>query len=266
MERIKILVDKTLDEDTALILSEYADVEIMDTSNLKSEKLFDVNVLCIRTNTIINKEYLENTPKLKIIATATTGTNHIDIRQTGKRGIAILDAKGANADSVADYVFRILFEVTDDAYYTNKILRENPNLFLKLKKENKRRELGSLSIGIIGLGNVGSRVARRAKAFGMDVKAYDPYVSGAENTLEEVLGCDIVSVHAELTDETRGMMTYDVLSMLREDVIFINAARAEIIEEEALNALLSERKNMHAIIDVFRDEPMLCSIIWIIAQ
>jgi D-3-phosphoglycerate dehydrogenase len=171
------------------------------------------------------------------------------------KGIELIDAKGANADSVADYVFRILFQVTDDAYYTNKLLKEKPELFSKLKKENIRRELGSLSMGIIGLGNIGKRVARRAVAFGMTVKAYDPYVSDARNNLEEVLKCDIVTIHAELTDETRGMINTEELSFLKEDVILINAARSEIINEDALIQLLNKNQHMHFIVDVFCNEP-----------
>jgi D-3-phosphoglycerate dehydrogenase len=248
----QVFIDKTIDLLAATLLSEHCDVKIIDTTRISKEEIINADILCIRTNTIINEEYLQDAKNLKIIATATTGINHIN---TDIKDITLIDAKGANADSVADYVFRMLFQITDDAHYTNKLLKDNPEMFLKLKKENKRKELASLSLGIIGLGNIGKRVAKRAIAFGMNVLAYDPYVDDAKNTLEEVLKCDIVTIHAELTNETYGMITTDKLKLLKENAILINAARAEIINEEALIQVLKENTNMHFIVDVFTNEP-----------
>jgi phosphoglycerate dehydrogenase-like enzyme len=256
MEKTKprVLVDKTIDLQTSIILSTHAEVEVTDTTKL-SEELQEAEILCIRTNTQINEEYLEHAKKLKIIATATTGTNHIDKQAVNKRGIKIIDAAGANADSVADYVFRMLFHAIDDVHYANEELKNNPEKFTQIKKSNNRCELASLSIGIIGFGAIGTRVARRAEAFSMKYYAYDPYVEDAKNTLKEVLECDIVTVHAELTDETKNMLNEEKLALLKKDAILINAARSEIIDEDELIKILKKNKDMKLIADVFQSEP-----------
>lgn len=250
-----ILIDKTLHEEAAEILRDHGAVLVTDTNQPPRHLLDQATVLAIRTNTTINKELLDKLPHLEIIATATTGTNHIDTQACEQRGVQVINAKGANADSVADYVFRMLLHATDDAHYTNNELKKRPHDFCTIKKENERKEMASMQLGIIGLGNIGTRVAARAAAFGMKVKAYDPYVAAAKDTLTDVLGCDVVTIHAELTEETAGMIGQRELAMLKHDAILINAARGEIMDEEALARHLQERPQTRAIVDVFAQEP-----------
>ena len=255
MDKPIILIDRTIDHATADLLTTQAQVLITDTATVADDLLAQADILCIRTNTTITKAYLARAPHLQLIATATTGTNHIDLDAVKSRGITLITAKGANADSVADYVFRMLFAITDDTQYTNQALKAQPKQFKALKKANNRRELASHTIGIIGLGNIGTRVQARATAFGMHVHAYDPYVSAATATLDEVLRCDIVTIHAELTKETKGMINKAALEQLQDDAIIINAARGELIDEAALATHLYHHPRMHAIIDVFCNEP-----------
>jgi D-3-phosphoglycerate dehydrogenase len=250
-----ILIDKTLHEEAADILRDHGAVLVLDTNQLPGHLLDHVTALAIRTNTTIDKALLDRLPHLEIVATATTGTNHIDTQACEQRGVQVIDAKGANADSVADYVFRMLLHATDDAHYTNTELKERPHEFCTIKKHNERKELASMEIGIIGLGNIGTRVAARAAAFGMKVKAYDPYVAEARDTLQDVLGCDVVTIHAELTQETAGMIGQRELALLKKDAVLINSARGEIVDEEALARHLQERPRTRAIIDVFAQEP-----------
>ncbi|MBC8500989.1 MAG: phosphoserine phosphatase SerB [Nanoarchaeota archaeon] len=249
----KIVVDKTVHEIAQKSLTLIGDVRVEDTTIMNDEIIREIEIIVIRTNRKIDKEFLDKATNLKLIATATTGLNHIDLDYAKKKGVEVVQSKGENADAVADYVFRMLMQATDDIFYTNNLLKET-NKFREIKKENKRFELRSKTLGIVGFGNIGTRVARRANAFGMEVKAYDPYVPEAKNTLKEVLGCDIITLHPELTEETKYMIDEEEFNLMKKDAILVNASRGAIIREKALLNALKEKKIKLAIIDVFEKE------------
>jgi phosphoserine phosphatase SerB len=251
---LNIVVDRTVHEIAGKSLGLIGNVKVVDTKNMGAELINGAEVLVIRTNLKVDRGFIDAANNLKIIATATTGTDHIDIGYAREKGIAVLDAKGENADAVADYVFRMLLNVLDDVYYTNWLLKKTGR-FREIKEDNLRHELRYLRLGIIGYGNVGRRVEKRAKAFGMEVKAYDPYVAEARDTLEEVMGCDIVTLHPELTEETRYMIDEAELRLMKKDAVLINAARGKIVREAALKQALKEGRIKCAILDVFENEP-----------
>jgi phosphoserine phosphatase SerB len=251
---LNILVDQTVHEIAQNALRLIGDVKVVDTTKMDDDMVGEVEVLVIRTNKRVDEVFLDRAVKLKIIATATTGLNHIDLACARKNGIAVVNAPGENADAVADYVFRMLFHVLDDVFYTVDLLKAKQE-FKKIKKENVRHEIGYNTLGIIGFGNVGRRVARRAEAFGLEVKAYDPYVAEAKNTLHDVLKADIVTLHPELTDETLHMIDEAALDVMKEDAVLINAARGKIIREADLVKALKQRKIRLAILDVYENEP-----------
>lgn len=250
-KEISILLDNSIHPVSHKLFSIIGNVEVGDLSKKISR---DANVVIIRTKTKANKEFIANMPNLKVIATATTGVDHIDIEFAESRGIKVLDAKGDNADAVAEYVIRTIIHATDDVLYTSELLKKTKD-FANIKATNKRFELKGKTLGIIGLGNIGSRVKRIAEAFGMIVKAYDPYKEDARHTLKESLECDFITLHAELTEETRGMIGKEEINVIKKNAIFINTARAEIVDENALADALRGGRIKKAIIDVFRNEP-----------
>ncbi|MCF7861882.1 phosphoserine phosphatase SerB [Candidatus Woesearchaeota archaeon] len=249
-----IVMDKTVHKASHSTLEQIGDLKIVDTRTMDDDLIRQTDILIVRTNKQVDREFIEKASNLKIVATATTGLNHIDQVCAKERHIEVINAPGENAESVADYIFRMLLNVTDDVCYTVDELKRTKN-FIDIKKANRRYELSSKSIGIIGYGNVGTRVARRARAFGMCVKIYDPYVDMAESTLEEVLGCDIVTLHPELTEETRHMIDEEQLELMKESAILINASRGEVVTEKALIKALKEKQIALAILDVYENEP-----------
>lgn len=250
-ERRKIYVDKSIHGKAASVFRSIGTVKIADLSKDQPE---EANIVVVRTRTKVNRAFIENCPYLEIIATATTGTDHIDKAFAQMRGIQVLDAKDANSDSVADYVMRMLLFVTDDVTYTAQLLKQGYK-FEKIKTANKRQELGSMSLGIIGLGTIGTKVSQRALSFGVKVKAFDPYKKDAKNSLAEVLKCDVVTLHPELTRETRNMIGKKELAMMKKDAILINTSRGEIIREPDLIEALRNKKIKLAILDVHQNEP-----------
>jgi len=246
-----IAIDSSIHPIATKLFSAIGNVKVSDLNKQIPE---NANVVVIRTKTIVTRDFIEKLRNLEIIATATTGTDHIDIESAKNRNVKLIDAKGANADAVADYVMRMLLHTTDDVAYTSHLLKKTKD-FQQIKSNNKRTELKGKTIGIIGLGRVGSRVKKRAEAFGMIAKAYDPYKEEAKDTLEEALECDFVTLHPELTDETRGMIGEKELDIMKPHAILINAARGEIINEQALISALKNKKIRMAILDVFQNEP-----------
>lgn len=249
-----IVVDDTVHDFTYKALKFLGEIHYIDTTKMSDSLLEKTDILIIRTKTKANKDLIDKAKRLKIIATATTGLDHIDIDYATQKGIKIIGAKGENADAVADYILRMIIHSTDDITYANNLLKETAE-FNKIKKDNKRTELSSKTLGIIGYGNVGQKVAKRALGFGMKVKAYDPYIKEAKDSFDDALGCDIITLHPELTPETEGMIDKESFNKMKKNAIFINASRGEIVVEADLIDALEKGIIKLAILDVFENEP-----------
>jgi D-3-phosphoglycerate dehydrogenase / 2-oxoglutarate reductase len=249
---MNIVIDNSVHKEAARMFSLIGKVKVEETRI--AQNISYAEIIVVRTKTKVDKNYIDNMPNLKIIATATTGTDHIDIPYAESKGIKVVFAAGENAEAVADYVMRGIMHATDDVFYTSRHLKEGKD-FLKTKTENQRKELRSMSLGIIGFGNIGRKVSKRAQGFGMKVLAYDPYNSQARDTLDDVLGCDAITIHSVLTPETRGMIGREEIALMKEGAILINASRGELIDEDALYEALKEGKIKAAVLDVFSGEP-----------
>jgi len=208
--------------------------------------LADLDVLAIRSTMDVTPALVDAAAKVRAIATATIGTDHIDqdyIAQTN-RPIKVISAPGSNAASVADYVLRAILELTaDDA-----------------------RPLSAMTLGVIGCGNCGSRVVRRAAGFGMKVVQYDPPRAEREPGFEtaafgEVLDADFVTCHVPLTRTgqsdwpTWHMIDVGVLARMRGDAWLINASRGGVVDSGALVATMHSGDIAGAVLDVFEGEP-----------
>lgn len=218
--------------------------------------------LIVRSTVKVNAELLDNSPNLKIIGRAGNGVDNIDIEEATKRGIIVVNTPDANSVSAAEHTIGLMLSCA----------RNIPEAYCRIKRGDWRRnslkgvELYKKTVGIIGLGRIGSIVASRLKSFQMKVIAYDPYVTderftklGVErvNSLDEFLPrCDFITIHTPKTSETLGMIGYDELKKMKKTARIINCARGGIIDEKALKKALDEKLIGGAAIDVLEVEPL----------
>lgn len=229
----------------------------------RKHALAGADVLVVRLRHRITDAWLARMPRLKIIATPTTGLTHIDCDAAKKRGIKIISLRGASflkgIPSTAEEAVGLMLA----------LMRHIPWAFEDVKKGRwnrdgwKGRQLMGKTLGILGFGRLGRIVARYARAFGMRVIATDPRVSKSEMGSTGVAKvdaetlfkkADIVSIHASLTDETRDLVRKKHLRMMKKTAYLINTARAEIMEQGALEKALEKKWVAGAALDVLRDE------------
>lgn len=259
----KVLLCDKLSEEGIRILEE-AQIEVdckfgIDKNELK-EIIKDYDAIIVRSQTKVDAEIIEEAKKLKFIGRAGVGVDNIDVEKATKKGIIVMNAPGANTISTCEHTFALLLSLA------RKIPSANNSLKNREWNRSKFRgvELYDKTLGIIGLGRIGKEVAKRAISFGMRVLAYDPFISleVAESIgvklveLEELLKkSDFVTIHAPLTEETKNLITFEKLEMMKETAFIINCARGGIINEEDLYKALKERKIAGAALDVFSEEP-----------
>ena len=214
-----------------------------------------------RSRTPVTRELLERAKRLKVIGRAGVGVDSIDIEEASRRGILVVNTAGGNRISVAELTIgHMISAVRGIPYGHDGILKNEWR-----KKKLFGHELYGKNLGIIGLGRIGSEVARRAQAFGMKVYAYDPYIpeSKAENLhvkllkkLDELLEiADVITIHAPLTDETRGMISKSEFEKMKEGVVILNIARGGIVDHEALFEAVKNGKVRAFALDVYPEEP-----------
>lgn len=234
-----------IDENIALAkeaFSIFGDVVLLPGREITNETLKEADILIIRSVTDVNEKLLSGS-SVKFVGTATIGTDHIDLAYLKSKNIAFADAKGCNAHAVAEYFLTALLKVCSD---------ENISL------QNK-------SIGVIGIGNVGSKVARFSELLGLKVLKNDPPLQ-RENpnekfySLDEVLQCDIVTLHVPLTfegeDRTYHLLNEENLNKLKEYAILINTSRGAVIDNKALRKVIYQKK-LKVVLDVWENEPEL---------
>lgn len=210
---------------------------------LARERLRDADMLLVRSVTRVNAELLNGTP-VRFVATATSGVDHIDMDYLRERSIAFADAPGSNAESVAEYVVSAVL--------------------LRLAAEERLAE--GLTVGIIGCGHVGSRVAQKCEALGMRCIFNDPPLRDATGDpryqdIDTALQADVVTLHVPLTDHgaypTRHLIDEARLQRARPDALIINTARGGVIDETALLRHLYARSGTNAVIDCWENEPAI---------
>ncbi|HEX6641463.1 MAG TPA: NAD(P)-dependent oxidoreductase, partial [Thermoanaerobaculia bacterium] len=214
----------------------------------------DAHVLVTRAYNKVSRRVLDAAPHLELIAQGTSGIDNIDLDAARERDIAVIHMPGVNANAVAELVVGFMISMTRTVpFYTREVVRGG------FSRDDcaTRHELRHFRLGIIGLGQVGTIVARLAGAFGMSVQAYDPYVAAARiATLDELLATsDIVTLHVPLTNETRRMIGAAELAKLRRGSYVINASRGEVLDQNAALAALESEYLAGLALDVFDPEP-----------
>ncbi|MBU2101958.1 MAG: phosphoglycerate dehydrogenase [Candidatus Omnitrophota bacterium] len=214
----------------------------------------------VRSDTKFTKDIIEHAHNLKVIGRAGVGLDNVDIDAATKKGIIAMNSPGGNTISTCEHSFAMMLAVA----------RSIPPAYVTLKAKQWERskfkgvELYSKTIGIIGMGRIGKEMAKRAIAFGMNVMAYDPFISQevagkigvtlAE--LDELLKrADFITIHTPLTEETRHLISTKQFALMKPKAFLINCARGEIVDEEALYVALQEKKIAGAALDVFSKEP-----------
>lgn len=227
------------------------------------ERTKDADVVIVN-KVEINEKSIGNADRLKLVCVTATGTNNLDKEYLAKRGIEWRNVAGYSTESVAQHTFAMLFYLMEKLnYYDNYVKSEkyvNDVMFTHFS--NVFHELSGMTWGIVGLGNIGRRVAEIAKAFGCKVIYYS--TSGRNSnpdyervSFDELLAqSDIVSVHAPLDENTKGLMDYAAFSKMKESAIFLNLGRGPIVVEQDLADALSQGLIAAAGLDVLSVEPM----------
>lgn len=234
-KRLKIVADKAIPFLEG-VFDPYADMTYLPGDKIGPEDVKDADVLMIRTRTKCNAALLEGS-KVKFIATATIGTDHIDFPYCDSKGIVVRNAPGCNAGGVMEYVFSALYGLAS----------------------RRSISLQGDTIGIIGVGHVGSLIERMGRALGFKILKCDPPRAEAEGSfgfcdLEYLLqNSQIVTIHVPLDETTRGMANSEFFSLMQPGAFFINAARGEVVCDDALKAAIP--KLGPVIIDTWNHEP-----------
>ncbi len=229
------------------LLGESATVTRCNGRELSSNDLRDADVLFVRSVTPVDSALLEGTP-VRFVGTATSGTEHVDLDYLARRGIGFARAAGANANSVAEYVLAAVAAF--------------PGHFERL--------MAGGSAGVIGQGPVGRAVAHRLRALGADCLVYDPWLAPetlpGSASLEEVLACDLVSLHPELTRRqpwpSYHLLGESELAGLKDQQLLVNASRGAVVDNRALGLRLQQPDRPRVVMDVWEGEPGLdCALL-----
>ncbi|WP_254536151.1 phosphoglycerate dehydrogenase [Halomarina litorea] len=224
------------------------------------EQIRDAAGLIVRSGTKVDAELLDAAPELVIVGRAGIGVDNIDIDAATERGVIVANAPEGNVRAAAEHTVAMAFAVARSIPQAHARLKDGE----WAKGDYLGREVNNKTLGIVGLGRVGQEVAKRLGALGMDLVAYDPYISesradqlGAELAeLDEVLDrADFLTIHTPLTPETEGLIGSEELARLGDGFV-LNCARGGIVDEAALAAAVEEGTLAGAALDVFADEPL----------
>lgn len=263
MSYVVVVADRVADAGLRLLRSE-PELEVVSVAGAPDRlaaELPRAHALVVRSDTRVTAERLDAAPHLMVIGRAGTGVDNIDVDAATRRGVAVLTAPGANTVSTAEHTIALLLSLLRRVPAAAASMREGR----WDRKQFAGSELFGKRLGIVGLGRIGIRVARVARAFGMSVVAYDPYLPreradeiGAELLpLDEVLtSADVVTLHLPLTDETRQLMNRERLAAMKPGAVLVNAARGGLIDTVALLEALETGRLAGAALDVFDPEPL----------
>lgn len=240
----------------ALAKLKASDIDVSD----KPEDLSQAEAVLIRSRTRIDTDFLEKAPKVKLIVSATSGFDHIDWKECKKRGVICAHTPEANAQSTAELTMALMLAGERDLPMAIRNVRGN----LWRDGLPRPRGLDGKTLGLVGLGRVGSKVARMAQAFGMKLIGHDPYIN-FENfshlnclrlgLIEVLKTADIVSLHVPLTKETLHMLNHATFKEMQHDAILINTCRGPVVNENDLLTALDEGTIRGAAMDVIEREP-----------
>jgi len=260
----KVLISDKLAPEGVTILEREADLEVDVRTDLKPDELSSIlgsyDALVIRSGTKVTAKLLESAERLRVVGRAGIGVDNVDVEAASKRGIVVMNTPGGNNVTTAEHTISMMLALA----------RHIPQACASLRAGEWRRgdfvgtEIYGKTLGVVGIGNIGSIVADRARGLRMKVIAYDPFITkeaagrlGIELvSLEDLYArSDFISVHTPLTPDTEGLIGQKAFDSMKTGVRIVNCARGGIIDESALEAAVEAGKVAGAALDVFREEP-----------
>jgi len=259
---MKVLIADSISQDGIDILKNHAQADVK--VGLKPEEIIsiigDYDALVVRSQTQVTADVIRAGEKLQVIARAGVGIDNIDLEEATRRGIVVVNAPTGNTISAAEHTISLMLSLARNVPQANASLKSGK----WQRKDFMGTEIRNKTLGIVGLGNVGSEVARRARGLEMRLIAYDPFISTdqAHNLhvelvpLEQLLKeSDFITLHLPMTPSTKGIIGAKELSSVKPTVRIINCARGGLIDEEVLAKAIKEKKVAGAAVDVFSKEP-----------
>lgn len=261
----KVLVSDNIHHEGVELLSENDNIILLNRPDIQRSELLDmvgeVDAMVTRSGTPLDSEVLSRAGNLKVVARAGVGVDNIDLMEASRRGVIVINAPTGNTLSAADHTMALMLSLIRKVPHALSSLRSGEwkrSRFTGYQLKNKR-------LLIIGLGRIGAEVAQRARAFGMEILAYDPYVlpeRAAKLTVELVSDlegalarADVVTLHVPMTEETRGMISRKELKACKNGCFLINCARGGLVDEAGCAEAIREGRLAGAAFDVYGTEP-----------
>ncbi len=239
---MKIIADENIPQ-VKEAFSRFGDVILVNGREIKNDLLKNIDLLLVRSITNVNENLLENT-NVKFVATTTIGTDHVDLEYLKSKNILFADAKGCNAYSVAEYVLCAITNI----YYQHKKTFENN------------------TIGIVGYGNIGTKINSFAEALGLQTIINDPPLErntgkNIFQSLKEALESDIITFHVPLNmtgvDKTFHLLNKDNLDLIKQGSLLINTSRGQVVDNQIIKERLKLKNDIEAVFDVWENEPSI---------
>ncbi|MDR0533148.1 MAG: phosphoglycerate dehydrogenase [Verrucomicrobiales bacterium] len=263
--KFKVLVLDGVSARGVEVLSKVAEIEVIQSKSLSEDELIarigDVDGLVVRSQTKVTEKAIEAAKKLKVVGRAGVGVDNVNVNAATKKGIVVMNTPGGNTISTAEHAFSLMLSVA----------RQIPQAHATMKagkwdrKKFEGVEVFGKTLGVVGMGRIGTEFARRAQAFGMKVLAYDPYLSAAKaqslqvelyEKLNDMLPhCDFITLHIPMTPETKGLLNEKTLKLCKKGVRIINCARGGLVDEQDLLEALKSGQVAGAALDVYEQEP-----------
>lgn len=216
----------------------------------------DADVLIVRSATKVTKELIDKADKLKVVARAGVGLDNVDVATCVKRNIKVINTPGASGNAVAELVIGLMIAMLRNVQKAHVQMKQK----IWDKTSLLGQEINGKTLGIIGYGRIGSMVAEKAGALGMNVIAYDPHPR--ENEYIEFVNldtlfrnADVITMHVVLTEETKNLVNANNIAKMKNNVYLINTSRGEVVDEDALYEACKAKKIAGVALDVYKQEP-----------
>jgi D-3-phosphoglycerate dehydrogenase len=260
-----ILITDTLSPQALELLDAAEDASYDVVQRPSPEQLHEImpdyDALIIRSSTRVDADLLAAAPRLQVVGRAGMGLDNVDIDAASLKGVIVMNTPGANATATAEHTLALLLALVRHVPQADTSLRAGE----WARSRFVGTELYGKTLGVVGLGRIGARVAQRGQVFGMSVVAFDPYISDEVARelkvtladLDELLAqADFITLHAALTPETRGLVNAERIARMKPGVRIVNCARGALIDQAALVDALQSGHVAGAALDVFEDEPL----------
>jgi D-3-phosphoglycerate dehydrogenase len=264
--QMKVLITDTIDQEGIDILAAEEGIEVVEDYSLNETDLAGAigpyHALITRSGTDVTAEVIGKAENLRVIGRAGVGVDNVDIESASRRGIIVMNAPTGNTLAATEHTLAMMLAAVRKLPFAHNSLDGGE----WARKKFMGIQLYKRTLGIVGLGRIGSEVAKRAASFGMKIVAYDPYIKREKaesmgvalaDKIEDLLSsADIITFHVPLTDETISMVGAAEIEHMKERVVLINCARGGIVDESDLADALKSGKVYMAAVDVFVEEPL----------